>query len=518
MEMIIISFIILIISIAISFRYYFKINTNSKINRKTLPPQPPNAWPFIGHLPHLRGHKPVARILGAMADKHGPIFSLRLGSHPAVVVSNWELIKDCFTTNDRIFASRPDMAITKHIVYKGAVFALAPYGPFWRDTRKIVTSQLFTSQQLEKLSHVRASEIDRSIKDLYCTRDEKGVLDLSEWCEDLTFNTAIRMLVGNSNKNNGGDQDQEWELRRAIKKVLYLSGLVVVSDAIPSLEWMDIGGYLKAMKTTTEEIDKILEDWLQERVLARTRCDDGDDHSSLMDVMLSIPNENYVLEGHNREKIIKATMLILLMAGSESTAEALIWAVSLLLNNPRALKIAQQELDTRVGRQRPVEEGDIKNLNYLQAIVKETLRLYPPGPLSGPRESTEDGYIGKYYVPKGTRIVVNLWKLHRDPKVWSNPDEFRPERFLEEHKNVGYMGQNFEYTPFGSGRRMCPGVSFALHVVHLGLARFLQGFCVSTPMNRLVDMREGKGLALPKVKPLVVALVPRLTRELYENL
>ncbi|GFQ03551.1 cytochrome p450 82c4 [Phtheirospermum japonicum] len=322
------------------------------------------------------------------------------------------------------------------------------------------------------------------------------------------------MLVGKNNKNGG----EEWHLRQGIKKVLYLSGLVVVSDAIPSLEWMDIGGYLKAMKTATEDIDKVLENWLQERVLARTGCNTGDDHSSLMDVMLSTPNENYMIEGHNRDTIIKATMLILLMAGSESTAEALIWAVSLLLNNPRALQIAQEELDTHVGRHRPVEEADIKNLNYLQAIVKETLRLYPPGPLSGPRESTEDGYIGNYYVPKGTRLVVNLWKLHRDPKVWSNPDEFRPERFLEEHNNVGYMGQNFEYTPFGSGRRMCPGVTFALLIVHLALARLLQGYWVSTPMNMLVDMTEGKGLALPKVKPLVVALVPRLARELYENL
>lgn len=205
------------------------------------------------------------------------------------------------------------------------------------------------------------------------------------------------------------------------------------------------------------------------------------------------------------------------MTGSESISETLTWAVSLLLNNPSSLKLAKDELDRNVGINRWVEESDTKNLTYLQAIVKETLRLYPPGPLSGPREATEDCHIGEYYVPKGTRLVVNIWKLHRDPRIWSEPDEFRPERFLEENKNVNHKGQNFEYIPFSSGRRMCPAVTYGFETVQLVLARLLQGFNFATVEGETVDMEEGLGIALPKVKPVVVSITPRLPWELYHQ-
>ncbi|CAI9770661.1 unnamed protein product [Fraxinus pennsylvanica] len=405
-------------SLAIVISYYTIVN--GKRCYKTRAPEPPGALPFIGHLHHLGGKTPVARILGAMADKHGPIFSLRLGSHSAVVVSCWEMMKDCLSTNDQTFASRPSLALTKYIGYNGAGFALAPYGTYWRYLRKMVTVELLSSQRLEKFSHIRVSEVNHSIKDLYLRCEKNGEfskITLSKWFEDLTFNITIRMLVGKrfSNSKIGGE---EWLFKEAIKKELYLSGVFVVSDAIPSLEWMDIGGYLKAMKTAAKYIDEVLENWLKEHVQNRKeRNNEGE--TDFMDVMLSTFHETDMESGCNRDTVIKATILILTLTGTESIAETLIWALSLLLNNPQAIEIAQKELDIHVGRHRLVEETDIKKLNYLQAIVKETLRLYPPGPLSGPREAMEDCYVGNYYVPKGTRLVVNLWKLHRDPKQQS---------------------------------------------------------------------------------------------------
>ena len=206
------------------------------------------------------------------------------------------------------------------------------------------------------------------------------------------------------------------------------------------------------------------------------------------------------------------------MTGSESTAETLIWALSLLLNNPHALKTAQEELDLHVGRDKWVQEPDIAKLKYLRAVVKETLRLYPPGPLSGPREAGEDCRVGGYDVKKGTRLIVNLWKLHRDSRIWSDPHEFKPERFLGDHANVEFRGQQFEYIPFSAGRRMCPAVSFGLQEVHLTLARVLQGFDMSTPMGVPVDMTEGLGIALPKVCPLEVILTPRIPPIAYRDL
>ncbi|CAK9180595.1 unnamed protein product [Ilex paraguariensis] len=179
------------------------------------------------------------------------------------------------------------------------------------------------------------------------------------------------------------------------------------------------------------------------------------------------------------------------------------------------MKRAQEEIEIKVGKNKWVEESDINNLVYLQAIVKETLRLYPPGPLSVPHEAMEDCNVGGYHIPKGTRLLVNVWKLHRDPRIWSDPETFMPERFLTNHTEVDVGGQQFEYTPFGSGRRSCPGMTFAMQVTHLTLARLLQGFDFKTPADAPVDMTEGLGITLPKATPVHVLITPRLSSELY---
>lgn len=209
-------------------------------------------------------------------------------------------------------------------------------------------------------------------------------------------------------------------------------------------------------------------------------------------------------------------MQALILGGSDTTAGTLTWAISLLLNNCHALKRAQEELDLCVGKERKVEEWDIKNLVYLQAIIKETLRLYPAGPLLGPREALEDCTVAGYNVPAGTRLIVNVWKLQRDPNVWTNPGVFQPERFLCSHADVDVKGQQFELMPFGSGRRSCPGASFALQVLHLTLARLLHSFEFATPSDQPIDMTESPGLTIPKATPLKVLLTPRLNSRLYD--
>ena len=207
----------------------------------------------------------------------------------------------------------------------------------------------------------------------------------------------------------------------------------------------------------------------------------------------------------------------LILGGVDSTPVTITWALSLLLNHLESLKLAQEELDLHVGREKWVEESDIKNLVYLQAIIKETLRLYPPGPLSVPRQAIEDCTLAGYYVRKGTILFVNIWKLHRDPRIWVEPNEFKPDRFLNAHAEVDVRGKHFEYIPFSSGRRSCPGTSAAMRTISLTLARVLQGFNLSTHRNEPVDMSEGLGgLILAKATPLKVILSPRLSDRLYK--
>ncbi|KAK7351674.1 hypothetical protein VNO77_11286 [Canavalia gladiata] len=206
--------------------------------------------------------------------------------------------------------------------------------------------------------------------------------------------------------------------------------------------------------------------------------------------------------------------LTIIAGAADTTTVTMTWALSLLLNNREALKKVQDELDEKVGKERIVNESDIDKLVYLQAVVKETMRLYPAAPLSGPREFTEDCNLGGYRIQAGTRFILNLWKLHRDPRVWSDPLEFKPERFLETHKSVDVKGQHFELLPFGGGRRSCPGIPFALQMTHLALAAFLQTFEVTTPSNAEVDMTATFGLTIIKTTPLEVLVKPRLSYEL----
>ena len=207
---------------------------------------------------------------------------------------------------------------------------------------------------------------------------------------------------------------------------------------------------------------------------------------------------------------------VILTGGLGTTHATLTSALSLLLNNPKALKTAQEELDAHVGRDRLVEESDITNLVYLQAIIKETMRLHPPALISPAHESIDNCVVAGYNIPKGTRLMVNLWKLHRDPNVWSDPDQFQPERFLTSNKDIDYKGQQYEYLPFGSGRRMCPGVSFAIKTLHFTLASALQGFELAKPSNP-VDANESVGLTDIKDFPLEVILSPRLSIDMYHN-
>lgn len=300
-----------------------RIRRPEKSEKKTIMafPEPPGALPIIGHLHLLGGNIPVVRILGAMADKHGPIFSLRVGQHRTLVVSSWEMVKECFTTNDRIFATRPGIAVGKYVGYDHAIFALAPYGEYWRHIRKLATLELFSARRLELLKHVRASEVDLFIKQLSAlstsaVKDVEVVVPLSELLEHLTFNINVRLIAGkrfseSTYEEKGSEVNR---LKNAIKQALYLSGVFVWSDAIPWLEWLDIHGHVRSMKRTFKEIDAVLSKWLQEHRERRSAYSDDDNgraERDLMDVLLEkLVDDDLTSAGHSRDTAVKATALV----------------------------------------------------------------------------------------------------------------------------------------------------------------------------------------------------------------
>ncbi|KAK1427367.1 hypothetical protein QVD17_16050 [Tagetes erecta] len=503
---------------------FYVIRRSKRKSTKNEAPEADGAWPIFGHLYILgRGHQLLHRTLGAMADKHGPAFNIRLGTRRALVVSSWEVAKECFTVNDKAVSSRPHTAAVKHMSYNGAMLSFAPYSPFWREMRKIVILELLSNCRIEMMKDVRSLEINFGIKELFRRWDENSkqpvVVALDKWLEQMMLSMIVMMVAGKRYLGDGCDGEEAERCHKAIIEFFRLSGVFVVSDVIPSLRWLDLPGYEKQMKKTAKYFDIVLGGWLdehrQKRKLDLERNRDG--VKDFIDVLLSLEDEGKLSNmEHDSDTIIKATCLALILGGSDTTSVTLTWAISLLLNHPNVLKKLQHELDVHVGKERQVEESDIENLVYLQAVIKETLRLCPPGTLLVPREAQEDCTIAGYNVKVGTRLIINAWKLHRDASIWNDPYKYKPERFMGlDHEQVDVTGQKFFLLPFGSGRRSCPATTFSIHVLHLTLARLVHSFDLVQPEGLLVDMTEGPGLSTPKKKPLEVLLTPRLLSSVY---
>lgn len=201
----------------------------------------------------------------------------------------------------------------------------------------------------------------------------------------------------------------------------------------------------------------------------------------------------------------------IILAGTKTTATSVEWAMTELLNQPEIMKRAQDELEQVVGLNNVVEETHIAQLPYLEAIVKEVSRLHPVAPLLIPRRARVSHVIGGYSVPKGTKIFVNAWAIQRDPKYWTNPLEFKPERFLDSHTDWNYKGNDFRYIPFGSGRRICVGMPLGVKSVSHLLSTLLHSFNWELPPETDKDFLEKFGLELTKKTPLVAIPSPRLS-------
>ncbi|CAN1776773.1 Xanthotoxin 5-hydroxylase CYP82C4 [Linum perenne] len=494
-----------------------------KILRSKLPakgkkvPEAGRSWPVIGHLFSLLGTELPHIKFAALADRYGPIFIIRIGQYPTLVVSTSELAKELYTTHDVAVSSRPNYTASRILSNNGADMGFSPYGEYWRQMRKITAMELLSNRRLGLLKQVRTSEVDAGIRDLYRVWEKENKsgqvsVELKKWFGDINLNVILRMVAGKRYFGGANDGDRETErCKKLMREFFQYAGQLVVRDVFPFLGFLDIGGYEKTMKKLNHDLNHLAEEWIEEH----RNGTHSHEHQDFIDVLLSVLKE-VDLAGYDLDTVCKSTIMTLIVGGTDTTTVTLIWALSLILNHPSTLKRAQEELDAIVGKNRMVDESDIDKLVYLQCIMKEVMRLYPAGPIGGPREFSKDCNVGGYHVPAGTRLIVNLYKLQRDPEVWSEPMEFKPERFLtKQYKDVDMKGQDFELIPFGAGRRSCPGINFGIQITQLLLASFLQAFEISTPSGAPVDMSAVSGLTVSKATPLEVLVKPRLPATLY---
>ncbi|KAH6783655.1 hypothetical protein C2S52_008614 [Perilla frutescens var. hirtella] len=476
-------------------------NNNNKSSSNVIPG--PKKIPLIGNLHLLSGKSLPHHVFRELAVKHGGLMRLQLGEVPFIIVSSVEVAKQVFRTHDITFSNRFPTVASSILSYNYRDVAVAPYGYHWRQVRKVCTLELFSSKRVKSFRPIREEENFNLAKSI--AANSGSPVNISEKLYLNSFDIITRSSVGDKTEEKG-------KFTRAIEETMELcSGLSLV-DLFPSNRLLPlITGIEFKFKSIFRLTDGILQNIIERHrggAVAQGRSED------LVDVLLKYQHTD--AEFHLTDDDIKAVILDMFFAGSETSATAVGWAMSEMMRNPKILKRAQDEVRQvldRKGSNSYVDEAEFGELKYLKLVIDETLRLHPPLPLLVPRMSSERCEIDGYEIPAKTRVIINAWALGRDPKHWNDADKFIPERF--ENTTIDYKGNNFEYIPFGSGRRICPGMSMGLINVEFTLATLLYHFDWEMPFgikNDALDMTETIGVTAKRKHDLL--LIPTLARPL----
>ncbi|XP_072963461.1 cytochrome P450 93A2-like [Typha angustifolia] len=469
----------------------------------------PSSLPILGHL-HLLTPIPH-QALYKLSLRHGPLLHLRLGTVPCVVACSADTARLFLKDHDATFSSRAESAAVKYLTFNASSFAFAPYGPYWRFIKKIFMTDLLGNRALEQHKHVRREELHRLMKNISSIAEQGRAFQVGR--ELMMHANNIVSTMALSMRFSGSDKDAKM-VRYVVEEAAELVGRFNLGDYIAIFDKLDLQGFKKRFEATRKTFDEMMERILKKKQEERRTMKEmglgggeGERLKDFLDILLDI-YEDKGAEIRLTMDNIKAFILDIFVGGSDSSGITIEWALAELITHPNVLHKAVAEIDTVVGKSRLVDESDISNLPYLQAIVKETIRLHPAGPLI-PRMSTEDCTVGGYDIPAETRLFINVWAINRNPNYWKDPLKFYPERFIEgEQQATDLRGQYFHMLPFGSGRRSCPGASLALLVVHSTLAAMIQ--CFDWKVNGPIDMAEGQGLTLRRAQPLVCTPVCRL--------
>ncbi|KAK7319217.1 hypothetical protein RJT34_03935 [Clitoria ternatea] len=476
------SYSLLYLSLFLIFNLVFKAR-----KFKNLPPGPPSL-PIIGNLHHLK--RPLHRTFNALSHKYGGVISLWFGSRLVVVVSSPSVFQECFTKNDIVLANRPRFLSGKYIFYNYTTLGTSPYGEHWRNLRRITTLDVLSTHRINSFTAVRRDETQRLVRKLAeDSSNDYAEVELTSKFYDMTFNNIMRMISGKrfyGDDCDMADVEEAREFRAMVSELLKLSGANNKNDFMPILRLFDYENLEKRLKKISHKTDTFLSGLLEEHRNRKERATTMVDH--LLTLQESQP-EYYT------DEIIKGLALGMLIAGTDSSAVTLEWALSCVLNHPQVLKKVRDNIDTHVGQDRLMDESDLLKLPYLTNIVYETLRLYTPAPLSLPHSSSDECIIGGFKVPRDTIVLVNAWSIHRDPQLWSEATSFKPERFEKK-------GEIDKIIAFGLGRRACPGGGMALRAISLTLGLLIQCFEWKRICDEEIDMREENGFTLSRLVPL----------------
>ncbi|XP_030468610.2 flavonoid 3'-monooxygenase CYP75B137-like [Syzygium oleosum] len=509
---------LLVIAIAaLSFFSLFR-----RRNHATAPlPPGPRGVPFFGYLPFLGTN--LHQKFTELAETYGPIYKLHLGSKLYVVVNSPSLAKEIVRDQDMTFANRDPNIAAAVASYGGRDIAFSSQGPYWRNLRKLFVRQLMSNVSLDACYGLRRQEVRKALSDLY--RNPGVPVDVGELALLTLINAVMAMLWGGTLQGDKGEA-MGIEFRKAAAKLMVLLGSPNVSDFFPALAWLDLQGVERDIKRVHRWFDDFIQSVIDCATKGTTnelfKQKEGESKSNeqkkdflriFLDMEMDLED---IQPPMDKSGALKAVLMDIVIGGTDTSSTMVEWVMAELLQNRNVMNKVVHELTEVVGEDEMVEEHHLPKLKYLNAVVKEAFRLHPALPLLVPRTPYASCVVGGYTIPKGSNIFLNVGYIHRDPKIWDKPLEFRPERFLEDPSKYDLSGNNFTYMPFGSGRRMCAGVALAERMLLYVLASLLHSFEWELPPGVELEFSDKFGIVVKKMKPLVAIPRPRLsTRELY---
>ncbi|MED6112298.1 hypothetical protein PIB30_060406 [Stylosanthes scabra] len=466
-----------------------------KQKNKAFPPGP-RGLPIIGNL-HQLDNSSLYFQLFELSKKYGPIFSLQLGLRQAIVISSPKLAKELFRNHDREVAGRPKLTGQQKLSYNGLDMFFSQYDDYWREIRKICVTHLLSAKRVSSFSSIREFEVKQLVKKISSNASSNKVINLNEVLMTLSSTLICRIAFGRRYDDDGVERSKFHSLFNELQDMVVT---FFVSDYIPFMGWIDrLKGLRARLDRTFMEFDEFFQEVIDEHMDPNRDTSQGED---IVDVLLQLKKQrsfSFDLTYHH----IKALLLDILVAATDTTAATIVWAMTALMKNPRVMNKVQEEIRNFGKKKDFLDEDDIKKCSYFKALMKEILRLYLPAPLLVPKETNEKCTIGGYEIPAKTIVYINGWAIHRNSETWKNPEEFYPERFLK--STIDFKGQDFELIPFGAGRRICPGMHMALVALDLLLANHLYSFDWELPEGvkiEDVDFEALPGLTQHKKNPL----------------
>ncbi|CAK8571282.1 unnamed protein product [Lathyrus sativus] len=392
---------------------------------------------------------------------------LKLGQITTIIISSPELAQEVLQTHDLFLSDRTIPQAVAVLDHQHFSLPFLPASDLWKDLKKICKNHLFSSKTLDASYQLRCNKLREFLCDIDRSSITGEAIDIGRAAFKTSLNFLSNTFFSMDFANSAGETDEYKDIIENLVRVIGTPNLV---DFFPVLSVFDPQGIKGISATYLEKLLQIIDSYTTKRLKLReekNHVSNGD----MLDMLLNITQENGQMMDRTK---IKHLFLDLFVAGTDTTSYTIERAMAELVHNPHVMSKVKEELGQIIGIGNSIEESDISRLPYLQAVVKETLRLHPSAPLLLPRKARIDVKICGYTIPQGSQVLVNEWAMGRNPSIWDNPNTFFPERFLG--SEINFKGQNFQLTPFGSGRRMCPGMPLAERMLHTMLGSMINSF------------------------------------------